>query len=430
MYTLKMKYGRGTVDVSIPKKNLLKVIESNSSKEKSKTQEEVIIDALANPIASARLKQLVHQGEKVCVVISDVTRLWQKMSMYLPYIVEELNNGGVKDEDILFISATGSHREQTKEEHTLLLGEKLSERFEVINHNCHDEENLTYLGKTRFGTPVMVNKKALECDHIILTGAIVFHLLAGWGGGKKSVLPGICSYESIMKNHALSLSPNAGEGSNPLVKSGYTENNPLHQDMLEATSFVKPTFMFNVIMDKEGRISHAVAGNYIKAHEAGCKIVDQIDGVAIEEKADLVIATAGGYPKDINLYQTCKTVINAKEAVKKGGTMIILSQCTEGFGNDHVQEMIRNYDTVEERETALREDYSIAKYIGYFMSEVAQEFLFILVGDMDQKLVEKANMKVVSTIEKALEIAYEEKGKDLKTYLMPYGANTLPKFLK
>ncbi|QZY56204.1 nickel-dependent lactate racemase [Crassaminicella profunda] len=426
MYTMKMKYGRGKIDIQIPKKNLIKVIESNS-KDVNNAEEEVIIDALNNPIASAPLYQLVHPGETVCIVISDVTRLWQKMSTYLPYIVKELNEGGIKDEDILFISATGSHRKQTKEEHKLLLGEELANRFEVLDHDCLEEENISYLGTTRFGTPVKVNKKALERDHIILTGSIVFHLLAGWGGGKKSVLPGICAYESIMKNHALSLSPNFGEGSNPLVRSGYTEKNPLHLDMLEAASFVRPTFMFNVIMDTKGKIAHAVAGNYIKAHEAGCKIVDEMDGVEIEEKADVVIATAGGYPKDINLYQTCKTVINAKEAVKKGGSMIILSECSEGFGNDHVQEMIQNYDTLEERETALRKDYSIAKYIGYFISEVAKDFQFILVGNMDEKLVEKANMRIVKTIDEALELVYHKNGKDVKTYLMPYGANTLPK---
>ncbi|MGF7058539.1 nickel-dependent lactate racemase [Brassicibacter mesophilus] len=429
METIKMKYGEGKVDVTVTKKSLLGIIESNS-KEIDKTEEEIILEALENPIASARLKELVHPGEKVCIVISDVTRLWQRMNVYLSYIVDELNSGGIKDEDILFISSTGYHRSQTKEEHRMLLGEKLADRFEVIDHDCFDKDNLVYLGTTRFGTPVSINKKAMECDHIVLTGGIVFHLLAGWGGGKKSILPGISGYETIMTNHALSLSPNAGEGSNPLVRSGNVENNPLHEDMLEAASFVRPTFMFNTIMSANGKIAHAVAGNYIKAHEAGCKIVDEVDGVPIKEKADLVIATAGGYPKDINLYQTSKTLINAKEAVIKGGTIIILSQCKEGFGNDPIKEILQNFDTVEEREAELRKDYSIAKYIGYFISEVARDFTLILVGDMDPELVKRADIKVVKTIEEALEMTYEEKGKNLTTYLMPQGANTLPKLVK
>lgn len=429
MNTIKMKYGRGKINIEIPKKNLIKVIESNS-KDSKKTEKEVIVEALKEPIASAPLHQLVHPGETVCIVISDVTRLWQKMSTYLPYIVEELNKGGIKDKDILFISATGSHRRQTKEEHRLLLGDALADRFHVLDHDCLEEENLIYLGTTRFGTPVKVNKKALESDHIILTGAIVFHLLAGWGGGKKSILPGICGYETIMKNHTLSLSSNLGEGSNPLVRSGNVENNPLNEDMLEAASMVKPTFMFNVIMNKDGKISHAVAGNYIKAHEAGCKIVDMVDGVEINELADLVVATAGGYPKDINLYQSIKTLINAREAVKKGGTIIILTQCREGFGNDEVQQMIQNYSSLIEREKALRKDYSIAKYVGYFFSEVANNYELILVSDIDEELVKNANVKVVKSIEEALKMTYKNRGTNLKTYIMPYGANTLPKLKK
>ncbi|WP_026896083.1 nickel-dependent lactate racemase [Clostridiisalibacter paucivorans] len=426
MATIKMKYGKEKIDVSISDDNLLGVIKSKGGDGNS-SEEDIIKDALKNPIASARLKKLVKPGERICIVISDITRAWQKMSAYLPYLVQELNDGGINDEDIIFLSATGSHRKQTKEEHEVLLGKELAKRFKVIDHVSTDKDSLVHLGDTSYGTPVMVNKLALECDHVVLTGAIVFHLLAGWGGGKKSVLPGICGYETIMANHALSLNPELGSGSNPLVRSGNIDGNPIHLDMLEATSFVRPTFLFNAIMDSNGNIAHAVAGNYIKAHEAGCEIVDKKDGVMIEEKGDMVIATAGGYPKDINLYQTSKTLINAKEAVKEGGTIIILSQCSEGFGNKPIEDMIRNYTSVLDREKALREDYSIAKYIGYFFAETADKFDLILVSDMDKALLESANITVVDNLDDALKITYDKKGKDLKTYLMPNGANTLPK---
>jgi len=426
MKNYKMRYGKGEVDISIPEKNLIGIIEGKNTKS-SNSEEQTILNALDNTIGSAKLSELVHPGEKVCIVISDVTRTWQKMSTFLPYVVDEINKGGVKDEDIIFISATGSHRAQTKEEHEILLGKKLAGRFKVYDHNCLDKDNLVYLGKTKRGTPVSVNKVAMQCDHIILTGAIVFHFLVGWGGGKKSILPGISSYETIMKNHSLALNVKLGEGSNPLVKCGNIVDNPVHEDMLEAASFVRPTFMFNVIIDGEGKICDAVAGNYIKAHEAGCEILDHMDGVKINKKADLVIATAGGFPKDINLYQTSKTLLNAWEALKKGGTLIILSECCEGFGNDDVKEIIQNYNTLDEREIAIRKEFSIARYIGYLMSEAAEIFQFILVANMDEKLVANANIRVVKTIEEALEITYKTKGKDLETYLMPHGANTLPR---
>lgn len=427
MEEYKMKYGKEKVNICLDKENLIGIIESNKIDNK-KSEEEVILEALQSPIDSNRLCDIVNQGERVCMVISDITRAWQKMGGYLHYIVDELNKGGVSDEDIVFICATGSHRKQTEEEHRILLGEKLADRFKVVDHDCLDEENLVYLGETSYGTPVKINKLAMDCDHIVLTGAIVFHLLAGWGGGKKSILPGISSYDSIMKNHSMSLNPEMGSGSNPEARSGKVINNPIHEDMLEAAEFVKPSFLFNVIMDSKGYITRAVAGNYVKAHEEGCRIVDEIDGVTINEKADMVIATAGGYPKDINFYQTIKTVINAKEAVKKDGVMIILSECSDGFGNDPIREIIQNYKSLADREKALREDYSIAKYIGYYVTEVAENHLFILVSSLIPESVSMANIHVVKTIDEALKMAYKIKGENLRTYLMPQGANTFPKF--
>ena len=426
MNTILLKYGKEIVDAPLPLEQIYGVITSNASNH-HKTEETVILEALENPIESPQLRKIVKPGQRVCIVISDVTRAWQRMDVYLPYLVNELHNGGISDENIIFISAVGSHRKQTVEEHQRLLGEALKDRFKVIDHDCFDEGNLTHLGYTTFGTPVKINKLAMDCDHIILTGAIVFHLLAGWGGGKKSILPGIAGYETIMANHAMSLHAEIGKGSNPEIRSGKIIDNTIHADMLEAAGLVKPSFLFNVIMDSQGRISHAVAGNYAKAHATGCQIVDAMDGIPIQGKADMVIASAGGYPKDINFYQTIKTVINAKEAVEEDGVIIILSECSEGIGNAEIQEIIQNYPTLLDREQAIRSNYSIAKYIGYYAAEVAAKHTFILVSSLPPETLAMADIKIVKTLKEALELAYSIKGSQLKTYLMPHGANTLPK---
>lgn len=421
-----MKYGKTMMDVSIPEENLLGIIQSNKQI-KDKTEEEIVLNALENPIESHSLREIVNKGDKVCIVISDITRAWQKMSRYLPYIVEELKKGYIKEEDIIFLCATGTHRKQTKEEHKILLGEELAKRFDVIDHDCMDRDNLVYLGKTSFGTPVSINKIALECDHIIITGAVVYHDMAGWGGGRKSILPGISSYESIMANHALALNEKVGEGPNSEVRCGNAATNPIHQDMIEAANLVKPSYLFNVIMDDKGNIISAVTGHYIKAHEIGQKIVDELDGVEIKEKADLVIASSGGYPKDIDLYQATKTLSNAKEACKENGSIIILSECIEGVGNDDLRKIIQNYENNVEREKAVRENFTVAKYIGYNMTETAEVFNIFFVSSIDKNMLKNTSIKVVSSVNEALEITYKEKGRELKTYLMPYGANTLPK---
>ncbi len=421
-----LKYGNEEMILKIDKENILQVIESNPVTF-DKTETEIIQAALEEPIGSLRLSKLVHSGERVCVVIPDITRAWQRTDLFLPLVVEELARGGVRDEDILFICALGTHRPQTAEEHRLLLGPKLADRFKVLDHDCHDRDNLVYCGQTSFGTPVWLNKMAMECDHLVLTGGIVYHFLAGWSGGKKYVLPGIASYETVMANHALSLNPTRGLGPHPDVRSGNDDTNLIHLDMLEAASFAKPAFLFNVVT-AEGRIVGAVAGHYQVAHDKGREMVDAIDGVTIQEKADLVIASAGGSPKDVNLYQSIKTLINAREATKPGGTMIILTESPEGLGgNIEVQEMILGYDTVLEREDALRADYSISKYVGYYFCESADKFDLILVSSLDPELLKKANITIVKTLEEALALVYAKRGKDLKTHIMPHGANTLPR---
>lgn len=423
-----LKYGNEEMILKIDEKNILQVIESNPVTF-DKTEIEIIQEALENPIGSARLANLVQPGERVCIVIPDITRAWQRSDLYLPLVVEELKRGGVRDEDILFICALGTHRPQTAQEHRLLLGPKLADRFQVLDHDCMDQENLVYCGETSFGTPVWLNKKAMECDHLVLTGGIVYHFLAGWSGGKKYVLPGISSYETVMKNHALSLNPIRGLGPHPDVRSGNDDTNLIHLDMLEAASFAKPAFLFNVIT-AEGRIAGAVAGHYQAAHDKGRELVDSIDGVTIQEKADLVIASAGGSPKDVNLYQSIKTLINAREATKPGGTMIILTESPEGLGgNVEVQEMILGYDTVLEREDALRTDYSISKYVGYYFCESAAKFDLLLVSSLDPDLLKKANITIVKTLDEALVLAYGKHGKDLTTHIMPQGANTLPRLV-
>ena len=429
MKEINMRYGQDSMKAFIEEKNVLEVIESNTFTQ-DKTEEEIILDALSNPINSKRLKDIVHEGETVCIIISDITRSWQKPHKFLYKIVEELNAGGVKDENITFLSAQGTHRKQTKEEHEILLGKELAKRFEVIDHDCLDEENMVYLGETSYKTPVIVNKKAMECDHIVITGAIVYHFLVGWSGGKKSILPGISSFKSITHNHSLSLNEGLGSGARESVRSGNIIENPVHDDMMQAAAMVKPSFMFNVIMGSDGNIAGAVAGDYITAHEAGRNLVDRIDGVNIKKRADIVISSAGGFPKDINLYQTIKTIINAKEAAVSGGTIIVLTQCSEGIGgNSDTQDIILNFDNGFDREKNLREKYTIAKYAGYYPCQIAEKYKLILVSEIEPQLLKNTKIILVKTLEEALEIAYKDGNKNLTINLMPHGGSTLPKLL-
>lgn len=427
MKTIKMKLGNGYVDVSVPEENLLGVILKEAPPSKM-TEEEVILDALAHPIGRPRLKEIVKPGETVCIVVSDVTRAWQRMYVYLPYIVKELNDAGIKDKDIRFLFALGYHRKLTPEEHAKLLGPELIRRFQPIDHDCLDKDNLVHLGATSRGTPVIINKLATEADHLLLTGCCTYHPWVGWGGGKKSILPGISSIESIQKNHLIMLDEFGKQL--PEVTSGNIKNNPIHLDMLEVAAIVKPSFMFNVIMGHDGKITHAVCGDCVAAHDVGRHLVDKLYEVPIKELADITISSQGGYPKDIDVCQTGKSIYHTQEATKPGGTMIILSDCTEGIGPPDANTIFLECTTNAEREQEVRKDFTVPKYVSYYMCTAAEKWNIIIVGNGDPALLAKTAFKTAKTVDEAIEMAFKKGGRNQKIYLMPQGSSALPKLKK
>jgi nickel-dependent lactate racemase len=427
MKTVKMKLGTGYVDVSVPEENLLGMIVKEVPPS-SMTEDEVILDALVHPIGTPRLRKLVKPGNTICIVISDVTRAWQRMSVYLPHIVKELNDAGIEDKDIRFLSALGYHRKHTPEEHAKLLGPELLKRFQIIDHDCLDKDNLVRVGTTSRGTPVIINRVAAEADRLVLTGCCTYHPWVGWGGGKKSILPGISSIESIQKNHLMTMDEQGRQ--RPEVASGNIKDNPMHLDMLEVAAIVKPAFMFNVIMGHDGKIAHAVCGDTIAAHDVGRGIVDELYEVPIKELADITISSQGGYPKDIDVCQTGKGIYHTQAATKPGGWIIILSDCTEGIGPPDANTIFLECETNAEREREVRKLFTVPKYVSYYMCTAAEKWNIIIVGNGDPALLAKTKFRTTRTVDEALEMAFKEGGRNQKIYLMPQGSSALPKLKK
>jgi len=424
MKTVKMKLGTGYADVSVPEENLLGILVKEVPPS-SRTEDEVILDALAHPIGTPRLRELVKPGNTVCIVISDVTRAWQRMSVYLPHIVKELNDAGIEDKEIRFLSALGYHRKHTPEEHAKLLGPELLKRFQIIDHDCLDKGNLVHVGTTSRGTPVIINRVAAEADRLVLTGCCTYHPWVGWGGGKKSILPGISSIDSIQKNHLMTMDEQGRQ--RPEVASGNIKDNPIHLDMLEVASIVKPAFMFNVIMGHDGKIARAVCGDTIAAHDVGRGIVDELYEVPIQELADITISSQGGYPKDIDVCQTGKGIYHTQAATKPGGWIIILSDCTEGIGPPDANTIFLECATNAEREREVRKLFTVPKYVSYYMCTAAEKWNIIIVGNGDPALLAKTAFRTARTVDEALETAFKEGGRDQKIYLMPQGSSALPK---
>ncbi|MBI5486199.1 MAG: nickel-dependent lactate racemase [Deltaproteobacteria bacterium] len=425
MKTVKMKYGQGTLEVSVPEAGLLGVIEKNVATAPV-PEEQVIQEALDHPIASPRIEDLVHPGQTAAIVVSDVTRAWQRLPVYLPLLLQRLNDAGIPDKNIRLICALGYHRGLTREEHVRIIGEPLARRFEILDHDCQNREQLKFLGTTKRGTPVWMNKTAMEADHLILTGACTYHPFVGFSGGKKSLLPGIAGFETIQANHHWVLGDTAGGGQRHEARNGNTAGNPVHEDMMDAGAIVHPSFLVNVIMGPTGKIAHAVAGAWDKAHEQACAMIPDLYGVPIPELSDLTIASQGGFPKDIEFYQTGKAFYHALDSVKPGGTLIVLSECREGLGPLDANEMFTCYDGVADREGRVRQEFSVPGYVSCYMCTAAENYDIIAVTSLDPALLKRTRIRAVKTVEEAQALVAREKGPNLRTWLMPLGSTVLP----
>ena len=427
-----MKYSNIEFEVNIPETQIACELESNVVDLPQRSVKEHIEYALDNPIGAGDISTVVKKGDKVAIIISDITRKWQAIPTYLPILVDRLNKCGIADEDIIIVSACGTHRRQTDAEHKELLGEDLFKRLKIVDHQCDDKEHLVYMGETSRKTPVWLNKYAIDADKIILTGGVVYHFLAGYGGGRKSLVPGIAGKETINTNHCNALNPGFGQGINENVYSGnLSKENPFHDDLEEAAAMAKPAYLLNVVANSDQQIIAAFAGDWIKAHKAATELVDSIDGIYVDERADLVIASAGGFPKDINLYQTSKTLSNSKSMIDDVGTMIILSECSEGFGNQDCEDQIVKFTNMEDRERALRADFSIGGFVGFDFSDTAERYNMILVTEIPADKFKNTKIHVVKTLDEALRVAKELNNgsiDNMKVALLPHGANTLPKY--
>jgi nickel-dependent lactate racemase len=416
---IELKYGSSSFVLDLPPEHLAGVILPSFSPPDD-SPENIINNALD---ACQSTISLFKPREKVVIVTSDITR-YTGSEMYLPLLVERLNRQGIADGDIQILIALGIHRKQTEHEHQKILG-PLSGRICVVDHDCDDYSQLLVVGTTSNGIKVSINRLAVQADRLILTGTIGFHYFAGFGGGRKSVLPGIASRQACMASHFAVLNPGNGTGKNPLATTGNLDDNPVHKAMLEGCAMANPAFMFNTVLTPDKQIIAAFAGDWREAHEAGCRFYSERFSFPLKDKADLVIASCGGFPKDINLIQAHKSMEYSSQAIKDGGVMILLAECRDGFGNATFFNWFK-HKKLEEFEAALREHYEINGQTAYSTLQKAQRFRIILVSQFPEKQVEEMGMIPARTLEGAMELAVTLMPPDWRVYLMPEAGSVLP----
>jgi len=414
---MKLKYGKEEIQLPIQDKNIIQILNSNKQKVLLHPENR-LKNLLKNPINSPSLKDLVNQkkAKKILIIVNDITRP-TPYEIILPPLLDELHQIGIKKENILFMVATGIHRSNSQEEIKEIFGENIFSAYKFINHDC-DDPNLKDLGKLKSGNNLWVNPIVADIDFIITTGVIVPHYFAGFSGGRKSILPGICGRKTIEVNHAQMVYSDS--------RAGNLKGNPVHQEMQEAAEKVGVDFNINVVTDENHQIVEIVAGELLTSWRKGVGVCKKIYLCPIEKKADIVIASAGGYPKDINVYQAQKTLNNAYQAIKPGGTIILLAECLEGYGEATFEKWIEEANSPDDIIERLKKKFVLGGHKAYSIAKLTKEVEVILISSLPLEKVRKLFFIHMKSISQAIEYIQDKYGENFQAYVLPSGNVVLP----
>ena len=416
---MKLKYGKKEVQLPIQDKNIIKIL-NPEKQEVLLNPENKLKELLKNPIGCPSLRELIFQkkASKILIIVNDITRP-TPYEVILPPLLDELHQIGIKKENIIFMVATGIHRSNSQEEIKEIFGKNIFSAYKFINHDC-DNPRHKDLGKLKSGNKLWVDPIVSDIDFIITTGVVVPHYFAGFSGGRKSILPGICGRKTIEANHAQMVHADS--------RAGNLKGNPVHQEMQEAAEKVGVDFNINVVTDENHKIVEIVAGKLLTSWRQGVEVCKKIYLCPIEKKAEVVIASAGGYPKDINVYQAQKALENACHAVKSGGTIILLAECSEGYGEATFEKWIEEANTPDDIIKRLKNKFVLGGHKAYAIARAVKEVEVILISALPQDKVRKLFFIPMKNISQALNYVKDKYGEDFQAYILPSGNTVLPFF--
>jgi nickel-dependent lactate racemase len=318
---IKIAYGKGHIDLDLPADWDVQVVEP-VFEPPIEDVNAALRGALANPIGTAGLSSQIRSGEKVGIIVNDITRATPTPAI-LGAVLSHLEH--IPDRDIRIFNALGTHRPNSEQELRGMLGDEIVERFRIVQNDCFDRATQTYSGVTARGNPIWLNSELLACDLKVLTGFIEPHFFAGFSGGGKAVMPGMAGLETILGNHC------AANIAAEKATWGMTEGNPIWEEAREVGKMTGRVFLVNVTLNRDKAITGVYAGDLSQAHAAGCRSAKRAAMVPVDQAFDLVITSNSGYPLDLNLYQAVKGMSAAAQVVKPGGAIVIAAECWDGI---------------------------------------------------------------------------------------------------
>lgn len=410
---LEFGFGTGTQTVEVRDDCLMGVLHANEVVS-DLTDEAAVRAALDAPIGAPDIAQVIRPGEKIAIVTSDITRpcpTWKIM----PPLLDRLYAAGADKNDITLVFALGSHRRHTPEEQRHLAGERAWNELRCVDS---DPTDCVHLGTTDAGTPVDIFRPVAEADRVICLGNIEYHYFAGYSGGAKAIMPGVSTRDAIQCNHRMMIRPEA--------HAGKLDGNPIREDIEQAGRILGIDYIVNVVLDEHKNIVRAVAGDPVRAHRAGCAFLDTLYCKPIDRRADIVLVSQGGAPKDLNLYQTQKALDNAKHAVRDGGIIILIGSCREGLGEGVFERWIAEAQKPSDLTERVQRNFELGGHKAAAIVMVLEHARIYLVSEMPDELVRSCFLTPFASVQAAFDAARAELGEDAVVLAMPYGGSTLP----
>jgi nickel-dependent lactate racemase len=407
-----IKYGKdGVQKIDVPDKNYIGTFYPKDVK--CSDPDEVIGESIDNPIGYESLSKFLEGGEDIVFIVNDGTR---------PTPTAKVLDALSKRMDLRkarYLVATGTHRDMTQEEYDFVFGKHYgSLKDRIISHDAKKSECIN-LGRSKNGTPMEVNRIAVEADRLVIITSVEPHYFAGYTGGRKSFLPGVASFETIEANHKLAMRKEA--------QSLILEGNPVHEDMMDALEVVKGKEIFSIqmVLDRHQSIYKVASGSLNPAFDKAVEWANEVFSVPIPRKADIVISVAP-YPMDVDLYQSQKALDNGKWALKEGGKIIMVSKCREGIGHATFLTQLSSSKDPKIVLENLSKEYKLGYHKAAKMAEIAVWADICAVTDLDPNIIKDANITPFPTVDAALKEALRQKP-DAEIIILMDGSVTIPK---
>ncbi|MDR0584721.1 MAG: nickel-dependent lactate racemase [Treponema sp.] len=419
-------YLNSTFPLDFPDEHLLAIAEPNEFNASGST-EEILAEALVRTVGEGKTKgqsldEFLAGSEKLLILVNDATRPTPTEAI-LKSLIPAIRAADIDLNNCTILVATGAHRKPSEEEYNQILGACYNSlRNRCIAHDARNDAEMVDLGTTRNGTPILLNKCLFEADRIIATGSVEPHYFAGFTGGRKAFLPGIAAYRTIQENHKQALSPAA--------RSLALEGNPVHEDMMDALPLIKtPVFSIMTVLDKNQEVAAATAGDLMGSFYEAVVIAKKIFSVSVPAKADIVVSVAK-FPMDIDLYQSQKAIDNGAIALKDGGTLILVSSCRDGIGDEAYANLLASASSPTDAMARIREGYKLGYHKAAKMAAVSERAVINAVSELSGERLKSIFIQKALTPQEALDEALRRARAGgiavPKILILPDGCVTVP----